>query len=247
MIRLLRYIIFSLFLIACSARFHVSEVKPTHYDTKSAKNDSISLLNTLPYKTELDKDMSQVVAYSDSALTRDGFESSLGNFVLEAIENFTDSNRKDIGMNPVIILNRGGLRNNLPKGEITKGNIFEVMPFDNEIVFLKISGQKLMDCITALLNEKKIISWNLSLTLEKNEPKNIFLYNGPFNINETYYVVTSDYLAQGGDNCSFFGKPVSYETTGIKIRDAILRYCESLTKKKQSIKPKKLGKIKISK
>ena len=77
MIRLLRYYLFLVILSACASRLHVSEVKTTHYELKASKNDSITDLSLLPYKIELDKEMNQVIAYSDSALTRDGFESSL--------------------------------------------------------------------------------------------------------------------------------------------------------------------------
>ncbi|MBK7667363.1 MAG: 5'-nucleotidase C-terminal domain-containing protein [Sphingobacteriaceae bacterium] len=87
--------------------------------------------------------METVIAKSDSSLTKDGFESSLGNFVLMATEEFININKPEIAGNCVLFINRGGLRNNLPMGEITKGNIFEVMPFDNEIVILTLSGQKL--------------------------------------------------------------------------------------------------------
>ena len=247
MIRLLRYYLFLVILSACTSHLHVSEVKPTHYELKTSKNDSIALLNTLPYKTELDKEMKQVIAYSDSALTRDGFESSLGNFVLMATEEYINSNKKTYASNSIVILNRGGLRNNLPLGEITKGNIFELMPFDNEIVILKISGQKLSDCLKAMLKEKKLISWNLVMKVENEQPEDVFIYTKPFYINEDYYIVTSDYLAMGGDNCSFFGKPILYETTGVKLRDAIITYCETLTKNNKRIKPYRVGGIRISK
>ena len=247
MIRLLRYGIFLVILSACKGHYHVSEVKPSHYELKTTKNDSITDLGVLPYKAGLDKEMKTVIAYSDSSLTRDGFESSLGNFVLMAAEEYIITNKKTGAGNCLIILNRGGLRNNLPKGEITKGNVFEVMPFDNEIVILKISGQKLSDCIKALLKENKLISLNLTMTVKNNEADEIIISDKPFNMSDDYYVVTTDYLAMGGDNCSFFGKPISYETTGTKLRDAIISYCETLTKNNVHIKPQHIGRIRISK
>ena len=247
MIRLLRYCIFLVILSACTHHLHVSEVKTSHYELKTSKNDSITDLSVLPYKEKLDKEMNQVVAYSDSALTRDGFESSLGNFVLMAAEDYINSSRKTYTGNSVIILNRGGLRNNLPKGEITKGNIFELMPFDNEIAILKISGEKFKECITAMIKEKKLISRNLVLLVKNTEPEEITIFKKPLNINEDYFIITTDYLAMGGDNCNFFGKPISYENTGIKLRDAIISYCESLTKNNTHLKPLRFEQIKFSK
>lgn len=247
MIRLLRYCLFLVILCACKSHYHVSEVKPSHYELKTAKNDSIANLSVLPYKAGLDKEMKTVIAKSDSSLTRDGFESSLGNFVLMATEEFININRPEIAGNCVLFINRGGLRNNLPMGEITKGNIFEVMPFDNEIVILTLSGQKLKESIDGMIKENKLISFNLLMDLKDKQAENITVYSSPFDINKTYKVVTTDYLAMGGDNCHFFGKPISYETTGVKLRDAIINYCESLTKNNIQIRPLRFGRIKISK
>ena len=247
MIRLLRYSIFLVILSACTAHFKVSEVKSAHYELKQSKNDSLIVLSTLPYKRQLDLEMKQVIAYSDSALTRDGFETSLGNFVLMAADAYINTNKKEIDGNCVLFVNRGGLRNNLPMGEITKGNIFELMPFDNEIVILTLSGQKLGESIAGMLKENKLISYHLSMDVKDKQAENILVNSILLDTNKTYKVVTTDYLAMGGDNCSFFGKPIAYEETKVKLRDAIITYCETLTKNNKHIKPEKFGAVRVSK
>jgi 2',3'-cyclic-nucleotide 2'-phosphodiesterase (5'-nucleotidase family) len=191
--------------------------------------------------------MKQVIAYSDSVLTKDGNDPSLGNFACRTVEDYVRTNRNEIAGKHIVVLNRGGLRNNIPMGEITKGHIFELMPFDNEIVVLKITGEKLMDCIRSMIKDKKLISRNLSFTVKDNEASDIKIWGFPFNIKEDYYIVTTDYLAMGGDNCSFFGKPVLYETTKLKLRDAMINYCLMLTKINKHIIPERTIEIRISK
>lgn len=247
MFRLLKYTLFLVILSACKAHYHVSETKPAHYELKSSKNDSIAVLSTLPYKNNLDIEMKKVIAYSDSSLTRDGFETSVGNFVLMATEEYININQKEIADTCVLFMNRGGLRNNLPMGTITKGNIFELMPFENEIVILTLTGQKLKEAIDGMLKEKKLISFFLSMDIKDKQAENIHIYGTPFDINKTYKVVTTDYLAMGGDNCHFFGKPVSYIETKVKLRDAIITYCETLTKNNRNIRVFRFGAIRVSK
>lgn len=247
MIRLLRYGILLVIFSACKGHFQVSEIKPSHYEPKSSKNDSITLLNTLPYKQKLDLEMKQVIAYCDSNLTKDVNDVSLGNFACRTVEDYVRINRNEIAGKHIVILNRGGLRNNIPMGEITKGHIFELMPFDNEIVVLKITGEKLMDCIRSIIKDKKLISRNLSFTVKDNEASDIKIWGFPFNIKENYYIVTTDYLAMGGDNCFFFGKPIAYETTKIKLRDVMIDYCVMLTKINKHIIPERTIEIRISK
>ena len=60
-------------------------------------------------------------------------ESLLGNFVtdlcLRQYSNIAD----------ICVMNNGGLRSNLTKGEITRGDIYTLMPFENELVILEFS------------------------------------------------------------------------------------------------------------
>jgi 2',3'-cyclic-nucleotide 2'-phosphodiesterase (5'-nucleotidase family) len=247
MFRLLRYTLFFVILSACVTHLKVFEVKSSHYELKSLKNDSASLAGISPYKSGLDAEMKQVIAYSDSAFTREGFESSLGNLVCMAMKEFIKTDTSDLADQCVYIMNRGGLRNNLPQGEITKGNIFELMPFDNEIAVVTISGEKMMGCIKATLENKKIFSHNLLMRVNKNIPEEISIHGKPFDINKNYTVITTDYLAMGGDNCTFFMKPIFYSSTGTKLRDAIIAYCERQTKNKTTLKPSRFGHVRISK
>lgn len=247
MIRLLRYSLFLVVLSACNRHFHVSEVKPAHYEVKSSKNDSIALLSALPYKQKLDSEMKQVIAYSDSNLTKDGNDVSLGNFACGTVDDYVRANKNELAGKHIVILNRGGLRNNLPAGEITKGHIFELMPFDNEVVILKISGEKIIEMINSMIKDKKLISRNLSFTSKDKEALDIKIWGSPFNIKHEYYVVTTDYLAMGGDNCSFFAQPISYETTKLKLRDVMINYCLTLTKINKHIIPERNSDVRISK
>ena len=186
MIRLLRYCILLVLLSACAGHFHVSEVKSTHYELKTAKNDSVVNLSVLPYKEKLDKEMNHVIAYSDSALTRDGFESSLGNFVLMALDGYKSKNQKDISSSIVVFVNRGGLRNNLPSGYITKGNIFELMPFENEIVIISITAQKLKEAVNAMIKENKLISSHLTVDIKDKQVGSILVNGSPIDFNMSY-------------------------------------------------------------
>lgn len=247
MIRLLRYTLLTVILSACTAHFQVSEVKSTHYELKTSKNDSTALLSALPYKEKLDLEMKQVIAYSDSSLTKEGNDVSLGNFACGTVEDYIRTNKNEIAGKYIVILNRGGLRNSIPSGEITKGHIFELMPFDNELVILKISGEKIMECIHSMIKDKKLISRNLSFAAKNNEVTDIKIWGIPFNIKEDYYVVTTDYLAMGGDNCSFFGKPISVDLTFIKLRDVMINYCLALTKINKHIIPERNTDVRISK
>lgn len=197
----------------------------------------------MPYKNKIETQMNEIIAYSDTILTKEGVESSLANFVMESMEMEFKQLSYDTIKQLICMINRGGLRNNLPKGDIKIGTIFEIMPFDNEIVILKISGKKLTEAINSFCENGKLFSSHIQFRIDHKKAINIHIGNIPINENEAYYILTSDYLAAGGDNSGFFAHPSFYQNTGVKVRDAMINYCRFLTKNKTTIKSKKDGRI----
>lgn len=198
-----------------------------------------------PYKIALDSEMNEVLIISAMEFPKEKNkpETLLGNLVadlsLQIInEMFPESNID------FCLLNIGGLRTSLPKGEITRGKIFELMPFDNELVIVTITENQLFELINYLKNVGgqpiSAISFDFSNSKDGNST-NLYVEKGLSPIN----ILTSDYLAQGGDNMSFFLNPVKYETTGIKLRDAIIEYCKAEHKKGNQLTSKLDGRIRF--
>lgn len=179
--------------------------------------------------------MNRVIAVADGAFTRDNKQCTLGNFVCDAMWM---SARKVFLHDSVdvTLVNHGGLRANLPQGDITVGHIFEVMPFENQLVMVKIKGEKLIAGI------KTIVAKHHSYAGLKLELRNDSIVAGEvggkqIDPTKTYNLVTSDYLANGGDSFNFLFEPVELKTSEIKIRDAMIDYCEQLSKQQLHIKP----------
>ena len=59
---------------------------------------------------------------------------------------------------------------------------------------------------------------------KNNQPKNILINGKAFDNNKVYYVVTSDYLSNGGDNMIFFKKGVAQYDLNYKLRNIIIDY-----------------------
>jgi 2',3'-cyclic-nucleotide 2'-phosphodiesterase (5'-nucleotidase family) len=101
-----------------------------------------------PYTNKLGEGMSEIISYSDTSLVDYKPESPLSNFVSDLVLDFT---RKFALQNlpgtqvHFSLVNHGGLRTSLPKGKITVRNIFELMPFENELVLLKLTGSQVSE------------------------------------------------------------------------------------------------------
>ncbi|KUJ51230.1 5'-nucleotidase C-terminal domain-containing protein [Chryseobacterium sp. JAH] len=188
-----------------------------------------------PYTQKLNKEMNQKISYTQVDLTKEGDNSNLGNLLADyTFEGANVWAKANLNKNiDAALINIGGIRTTIGKGDILLKNVFEVMPFENEVIIVKFKGsdlQGLFDYYAKNLKNNPVSH----LYIETNDG-NILksLINGnPVNPSQDYYIATSDYLALGGDNMKFFAKGQSI-STGIKLRDLFIEYF----KKNQQINP----------
>ena len=200
--------------------------------------DSAMTAEILPYKNDLDKKMNRVIGDSRQELLGYKPESPLSNFVSDIIQqrafDFLKENNAD-SLKLVTLINVKGLRAPIPKGKVTVRNIFELMPFENEIVILKLPG----DSILSLMNFLGVTEGDglagASVVFENNKTKKVTIGGEPLMKTENYYLATSDYLANGGDHYSLIMNPVLKQTVGIRVREAIIAYIEALNANSKKI------------
>jgi 2',3'-cyclic-nucleotide 2'-phosphodiesterase (5'-nucleotidase family) len=187
-----------------------------------------------PYKVKLDAIMNEVLVVSAEEFPKERgkSETKLGNLVADlsleiANDLYIPSDNDSIDF---CLLNFGGLRTSLPKGEITRGKIFELMPFENELVVVTISNEKYEKSLEYLKKSGGQPISGFKIAIEENgiDIFESWNYNGN---NNQIKILTSDYLANGGDKMNFFLDPINIEPVGIKLRDAIIQYCISENKK----------------
>jgi 2',3'-cyclic-nucleotide 2'-phosphodiesterase (5'-nucleotidase family) len=194
----------------------------------------------------MDKIMNEVLAYSDSSLTKDLPEGSLGSFVSDAVLKKTNDVYKPADNIPahICLLNNGGLRAQLPKGKITRGNAFELMPFENSIVVLTLTGEKMQQLFQSMVSSNGAPFAGATVKAKGKKITELKINGQDLDLSKNYKVVTSDYLAAGGDKYDFFKDPVKIDTLDYKLRDAIIDYMIEENKKGNKIKSKKDGRIK---
>lgn len=183
----------------------------------------------VPYKEKLNADMQEVLCYSPIKLEKnDGnMQSALGNLMADmcfemANPIFEKNTNESIDF---ALFNYGGIRASIPAGEITKENAFKLMPFNNELVAVKLTGEKISELVTYFINNKIAhpLSKNIELIIQKSN-YNLKINGEEFDDNKSYTVLTSDYLQEGGDKMDFFKKPTKLIKLDYKIRDAIIDY-----------------------
>lgn len=100
------------------------------------------------------------------------------------------------------IMNRGGIRRGLPEGVITRGMVMEMMPFDNRVVVMDISGRDLaetFDIMASRGGEGVSSTVNATFNPASGKCTSVTINGEPIDSARTYTIATVDYLAGGGD------------------------------------------------
>ncbi len=234
-----------LLLASCTTGFravsyHFQEEKIT----RDSAADEDMLADIQPFKDSLSKEMNTVLGFADDALTKTQPESDLGNFMCDLI--LKKSSDYYQGSVDFTLLNHGGIRlPTLPKGEVTLGEITELMPFENRIAIMQLSGYT----VDTLFNHMALNGgWHISGAQYKIKDKKateITIHGNPLDYHKTYTVAISDYLAKGGDNCAML-KGLPYTDTQKTIREALIEGVKEMTAKGEHIKSKLDGRIQLA-
>lgn len=234
--------------LSCSRKTTVTNMSESHYIINKDEIDSAVYKAVNPYKQSYNEQMNKVLAVSSDAFVKADPESTLGNLFCDAVLYETKLLLgKDSVMVDASVFNKGGLRNSLPKGNITTGNIFELMPFDNELVMLRMSGAQVEDMLAKVAEKGGIPVGGIRMHIDNGKAINVQINGKPFDKNREYWIVTSDYLANGGDNYVFFKNALERKMMNVLLRDVIINYCNHITQQNKTLKPYLDGRVSISK
>lgn len=208
------------FLISCNTTYR-SQAIQYRQDTvfnKVADHTVTAMLK--PYADSVNKTMSEVIAFTEVSLERSN--GTLGNLLSDIMlqaASTTYATKVDLA-----VLNAGGVRlTSIPAGNITKGKIFELVPFDNAIVLLKLTGTQLQQFLDHTASSNGWPVAGLSMQIKNKKAINVKIDNNPLDMNAIYIVALPDYVANGGDNAEFL-RNIPHQTKGYIFRDAVLDY-----------------------
>lgn len=216
--------LFSLFVCFCCISCNQNSDLPIFISGNSIPIDSVvSTDNSIiklyePYKIGLDSIMNEVLCYSPYFLEKSKPASRLSNWMADVCLNSLDE-KYDVDF---CLLNYGGIRATLPKGAITTKNIFQLMPFENELVIIEIPDSS----FTKALNYLKLSSGHPISGIKLNVSADEISHT--LKPSHTVKIITSDYLANGGDKMFFFADSIKMLKTGLKIRDLLLAECKTI-------------------
>jgi 2',3'-cyclic-nucleotide 2'-phosphodiesterase (5'-nucleotidase family) len=161
---------------------------------------------------------------------------SMGNFVADALR---DRSQAKLGK-PVLlaIINSGGLRKNtIAEGELTAGDIFELLPFENAMVTVDLTGEQLRRFLDVVMKHRDAQS-GARISFRTNDKKENIIESvklgnaaNEFQIDPqaNYTIATIDYLVKRGGDYSILKEGKNLQALNVTMRDAVLDYVKSET------------------
>jgi 2',3'-cyclic-nucleotide 2'-phosphodiesterase (5'-nucleotidase family) len=187
--------------------------------------------------TEKVRELSKVIGRLQGGLTKTGVGAgSLGQFVTDGIRAQA---RAKLGK-PVVLafVNAGGLRKNeISAGEVRASDIFELLPFENALIAVDVTGVQLARLLQIVPRDAQSgarihFKWNDQSRAEFISGK-LIDENGKeqeIDPQKIYTIITIDYLLRlGGGAYAILQEAKSTTPLNITIRDAILNYVKSET------------------
>lgn len=220
----------ALFLSSCKSEVQGItriEAQQINVDNSFSENDSIEAF-IAPYRDRIAREMDSVLAYSPRNLTKTegDLNTAIGNLMADAVMEMASPVLESRTGNSIdiVLLNHGGIRSSLSKGEVTTRTAYQVMPFENEVVVAVLSGdqlQKMIDFLAGGEIAHPIAGMQLVLNQDGSVEKAL-VQGASIKPEAKYYVATSDYLFQGGDNMDFFSGAEDLITLDYKIRNLLI-------------------------
>jgi len=221
-----------IFIISCSTKtLTITKIEGKRIPITEKENQNTEIENFIkPYRDKINNDLDKVLAYNPETLekSKGEWQTNIGNFMSDATllkgnSVFIKRENKKID---ICLLNDGGIRSILPKGNVTARNAFEIMPFENSLVVIALKGEQVLEIVNFIIKDKSPHPLSgLTFTIDKNnQPQNILIQGKPLNLSSIYYVGTNDYLANGGGGMDFFKKGNQKFDLDYKLRNILIDY-----------------------
>lgn len=193
-----------------------------------------------PYRVPLEQKMAETIVRSDGPLTLGLPESPLSNMICDLLlYNIPMSSGKYAD---VCFLNFGGLRIELPEGPVSRSMIFEMMPFENEVVIVQLDGLQLQQLLNQVAARGGGPIGGVTMLIRGELADSVFVQGEALSASSIYNVLTSDYLLAGGDKYTI-PAPKLVERPGTKIRDALIDIMLSYQEQGKNLSPRTDGRI----
>ena len=204
--------------------------------SEEIENDPGMLAIVERWENITQKGFDEVIGYSKEELVRTGFEeSTIGNLITDAMREFFDVD--------IAIHNSGGIRANMPEGEVTYRDCYNIDALSNTAVTMEMTGKQIVEALEIGVNGHHAIFQLSGLRLKYNTKEpigsrvlEVNLNDGtPIDPKKYYTLVTNSFLAAGGGEYTIFKEGRNVQDSFHYLRNIIVEYVKKHSPIEKSI------------
>lgn len=238
-------------LTACRTHYEVASVERTRIlvdDRYDYYQDAGAVDFMAHYQQLVDSVMGPVVGRSVRYMTPHRPESELSNLLADIMVWAADvyHEHPDFG-----VYNMGGVRADLPQGDVTYGDVLDIAPFENKIAFVTLTGEEVLELFGQFASTGgEGVSHGVKLVITKDgKLVSASLKGEPIDPKREYRIATIDYLVGGNDKMLAFKKskqvnsPQEYENN---TRFIIMNYFREQTRQGKLVDAQIEGRVTVT-
>lgn len=152
-------------------------------------------------RQQKDKKMNQFIGISKETLTSFSPASPLSNLLVDMLFDWGNNylSQKKLSQADLALLNFGGIRAALSKGNITVGDLFQISPFDNTVALVYAKGSELQKMLDAFTEKRNAPMAHVQTIYKNGRLISTTIGGKPIDPDRIYTIVTINFIAMGGD------------------------------------------------
>ena len=173
---------------------------------------------------------SQTAAIKQQVIGEAKTRLSHGRYELSLLGQWTTDNMREASKADIAFQNGGGIRTGELFGAITKASLYQLFPFDNQVVVVEMTGSEIVKTLEYGIDNKKIgmlqfsglrVTYDYSRPLNKRVVQAVLSTGKKLEKSQYYKVAVNDFMAAGGDGFTMFSAARNIKNTHLSIRQIV--------------------------
>lgn len=190
------------------------------------------------FRPKYNEQMGVKVAHVEEPINFEKPEGPLGNIVADALR-FRAAGESRMFVH-IGIIGQSSFKTSLREGTLTLGDVYEFMPYENHLVLLQLTGDQVQHLAAEIAQINGAPVSGMRFTIRDQKPTGLLVNSQVVDPKRTYWVATSSYLANGGDQFSSLWNPVErIDFNHLSVRELYADYFRN----RRNIEPTTDGRI----
>ena len=186
-------------------------------------------------------EVKEVIAFSTRFMSSHAPESELSNFIVDLVR--TETERITRRKTDVAVINFGGIRTDMPEGDVLLDDIRSMFPFNNKLVWVELPGTALQRLMEEIAQYGPQCVSGVKMVINDHKLESVEVGGKPIDPKKKYGVATVDFLLDGGDNIHVGQGATKLVTTDAVNGPVIENYIRNLTAAGKAIEYQTDGRV----